>query len=873
MKEISTMNQEMQRKPAKSRAITSIALAVAMVAGGLTSLPAEALVLGQVRVLSHLGEPLKAEIPITQLSKDEGDSLMVGLASPSDFSSRGLIYTSTLSTVRVSYELTGKNTAVIHIRSTRPMQDPFIDMLMDVRWRAGNLQRSYTMLVDPPPSLGTVSDNAVIPRGSEITPSGTVAPITAATPQAQGTSVSVLQGPASVSPPATTTTADGVVVRERILGPGETRARPSTPQTTVQPSQAGSSAPASRPTTTAPTVSGSDLHIKVERGQTLGRIANSMKPANVTTEQMLAALYKANPSAFINNNINWLRSGATLRIPSDAEIAAISRSEARSLVSAHARQFNQRRAQMQQTTPTVVSIPSTGQSTGAVTQMPAQTTRPDDRNELRVISETERGRDQNVATLGQTRENRDRDDEIASAGREAQDIITAINSGTSPSSSTDVGPLVPGLSSQAEAERLAAETEAERLKQAAEAERLAAEAEAERLRVEAERLATDTEAERLAAEAETERLAAVEAQRLREAAEAERLAAEAEAERLAAEQASTPTPATTEREQPVQTPAPAPLEKGLLDTVIDTVMDNIVYIGAGLGAIVVLLGGLIFMRRRKNADLEEDEDDSFFEEEGDSYYGREEQGSDSFMLDQSSSIYAASQLDANADVDPVQEADVYLAYGRDEQAAEILRDALSADPDRIALHAKLCEVYARQNDIIAFEQQAMRLHSLTKGTGFEWERIARLAQSISPNKIGALGSDIPDTKAPMSSFATTAPIMRTEDTDTQPMEFTPPEVTAKPDDAFADLDVSLDFSKSVNPEMEHDPFSDSSDAPSFAMEGDDEDEGPATRLALAEEFFAIGNKEDAKEIIEEVMKQKLSDEDKKRAASLMNKIS
>jgi FimV C-terminal domain len=294
--------------------------------------------------------------------------------------------------------------------------------------------------------------------------------------------------------------------------------------------------------------------------------------------------------------------------------------------------------------------------------------------------------------------------------------------------------------------------------------------------------------------------------------------------------------------------------------------------------VVLLVGGIFVIRRRKKSSSN-DEDDSFFEETDDSYYDGEEPEGDSFMLDQSSSIYAASQLDANADVDPVQEADVYLAYGRDEQAAEILRDALSSEPDRVALHAKLCEVYARQNDIIAFEEQAMRLHSLTKGVGFEWERIARLAQSISPNKIGVLGagSDIPDTKPPASSAPTqmNVPPVLHDDADTQPMDFMGSESglgfgDAPKNDAFSDLDVSLDFSKSVNPQFDGDSFSDSSsDAPSFSMDDDDEEEGPMTRLALAEEFLAIGNKNDAKEIVQEVLAENLSDDVKKRAQALL----
>ncbi|MGL4666439.1 MAG: FimV/HubP family polar landmark protein, partial [Saezia sp.] len=401
------MNQGVQRKPAKSKAITSIALAVAMVAGGLSSVRAEALVLGQARVLSFIGEPLKAEIPITQLTKDEAASLMVSLASPSDFSSRGLIYTSTLSSMRVSYEVTGNNTAVIHIRSAKPMQDPFVDMLMDVRWRAGNVQRSYTMLIDPPPTMGMVSPNAIIPAGSEITPSGTVAPISvAATTSTQpATSFNTLP---RTSAPTTATTSDGVVVRERVLGPGEGAGanRPSTP---VQPTQPSASAPTSQ----TPAVLGSDLHVKVERGQTLGKVAAAFKPAGVTTEQMLAALYKANPSAFINNNINWVKSGATLRIPTDAEIAAISKTEARSLVGAHARQFNQRRAEIGQTPSSVVPTTSTDPRGGIVTPVTTTGVKPDSNSlVITAANDPKTGADQNLANSQQATANAGRDGEL-----------------------------------------------------------------------------------------------------------------------------------------------------------------------------------------------------------------------------------------------------------------------------------------------------------------------------------------------------------------------------------------------------------------------------------------------------------------------------
>ena len=60
--------------------------------------------------------------------------------------------------------------------------------------------------------------------------------------------------------------------------------------------------------------------------------------------------------------------------------------------------------------------------------------------------------------------------------------------------------------------------------------------------------------------------------------------------------------------------------------------------------------------------------------------------------------YSLSQLDAIGDVDPVAEADVYMAYGRDMQAEEILKEAMRTSPERLPIRTKLLEVYAKRRD-------------------------------------------------------------------------------------------------------------------------------------------------------------------------------
>jgi pilus assembly protein FimV len=94
--------------------------------------------------------------------------------------------------------------------------------------------------------------------------------------------------------------------------------------------------------------------------------------------------------------------------------------------------------------------------------------------------------------------------------------------------------------------------------------------------------------------------------------------------------------------------------------------------------------------------------------------------------------FSLSQLDAIGDVDPVAEADVYLAYGRDLQAEEILKEAMRTTPDRLAIRTKLLEVYAKRRDTKGFELLATQLFAITQGTGADWEKAQEMGRGIDP---------------------------------------------------------------------------------------------------------------------------------------------
>ncbi|MDB5960638.1 MAG: hypothetical protein JWP59_1932, partial [Massilia sp.] len=206
--------------------------------------------------------------------------------------------------------------------------------------------------------------------------------------------------------------------------------------------------------------------------------------------------------------------------------------------------------------------------------------------------------------------------------------------------------------------------------------------------------------------------------------------AAASAPAAAAPAAAVKPAAPVAKPKPVVKEAPPPAEP----TLVETLMDNITTIGAALA--VILLGLFALSRRRKKDTLvptepsilgaPTDQAQSMFAETGGA------------SVDTSNSVFnssfapSASQLDTN-EVDPIAEADVYIAYGRDAQAEEILKEALRNHPERHPVRLKLLEIYAARKDQRAFETQAGELYAMTKGQGEEWPQAAALGLSIDPN--------------------------------------------------------------------------------------------------------------------------------------------
>jgi pilus assembly protein FimV len=168
---------------------------------------------------------------------------------------------------------------------------------------------------------------------------------------------------------------------------------------------------------------------------------------------------------------------------------------------------------------------------------------------------------------------------------------------------------------------------------------------------------------------------------------------------------------------------------------VDKLLENPLILLAA-AALIALLAGLGIYKARQRRNIA-DVDSAFLESrlQPDSFFGAsggQRVDTNDGAATGSSMVYSPSQLDAADDVDPVAEADVYLAYGRDLQAEEILKEALRTHSGRIAVHQKLLDIYAKRRDVKAFEGMANEAFKLTGELGPEWARICELGLGIDP---------------------------------------------------------------------------------------------------------------------------------------------
>lgn len=639
------------------------AVALALAVGGSSAWGAG---LGRLTIQSALGQPLRAEVEITSLSREEAATLNARLAAPEAFRQAGLEFNPALTSLRFAIERRQDGRPVVRITSTQPINEPFVDLLVELNWAAGRLVREYTFLLDPPELR--IAGRDTVDGGSErrsavVPPSAATAPSEAPAAPAAATSA---VPPAQLAPPAA----------------------PVTPAAAVAPAPAAAAGP-----------------IEVRTGDTLAGIASRVRPEGVSLDQTLIALYQANPSAFFGG-VHQLKAGATLTLPDAQAIASVDAAAARQQINAHTRDFNEYRARLAERASTIAAGRAGQTVEGAVTARVDDKAAPTASGDQLKLSRTEAaaaGAPAGAATgTATSRTGAAAEREVArdAAVREAQSRVAELEK--------NVGDLQRLL-------ELKNQQLADLQKQVDEARATG--------KVAAGAIAPAPAAGAApAASGQPQTEAGAPAAAVAPAAPAPSTAAPSAEGRPADAR-----PAAVAAAKP---PAPTP---GLFDELTSNPL-----VLPGLGAILALGAGYGWyaMRRRRKVETFED---SLIAAEGfatNSLFG----STGGQSVDTSSNVFTPSTRGADSgvdvhstEVDPIAEAEVYIAYGREAQAEEILKEALRRQPERQAIRAKLLEIYSGRKDLAEFNALAGEMHEMTGGQNEEWPKVVTLGLALDPD--------------------------------------------------------------------------------------------------------------------------------------------
>ncbi|MHB1245148.1 MAG: FimV/HubP family polar landmark protein [Sulfuriferula sp.] len=608
----------------------------------LLPLTSQAAGLGKLSVRSALGQPLNAEIELLAKDKTELDALSARLAGNDAFREAKINPAAALYNLKFTIDKNPDGRAILKITSSKPINDPFLDMLIELDWATGRMVREYTVLLDPPGAAMAQT---------------TVAPlqVTSAQTAGNGTGASTgsTTGPQSFAGSKT--------------GNGATAARKSTHAAEKSMPQPD------------------NIHVK--RGDTLTSIASRTKPDGVNLEQMLVGLYRENRPAFDGNNMNRLKAGKILKMPTKEQVAAIPVSEAAhdiKLQSADWQSYRQKLAGEVANTPAAPE--KSAQAVGKI--MP----KVEDK-----AAQAQAGKDVLTLSKGEAPAGK------AASGKDTKQIAATQNK-------------LSAMQEDAAAQQKALQDANNRV------------------------AALEKNIQ------DMQRLLDIKSQAL---AELQNNAAKSNTPQAAAPNAAAPVvpPVSV---KPVSPPPTAATPKPAAPTTVApgnggaSWYENIdpLYLGGGALA-ALLLALLAFMmhgkRRRKGLSNFEDSIMAGTDIRANTVYGTQGGGSSSAVNTSGTSFLTdfsqagLGTIDTH-DVDPIAEAEVYMAYGRDAQAEEILKEALTKDPGRHEIHLKLLEIYAARKNLPAFESIATELYAALGGESTPvWAKAAELGRKLDPN--------------------------------------------------------------------------------------------------------------------------------------------
>ena len=663
--------------------------------------------LGKFTVLSSLGQPLSAEIDLVSVQKDELATLTVRIASPDAFQQANMVYSPALIGVRLSIERRADGKPFIKIISTRAVNEPFLGVLIELSWAQGRLLREYTALIDPPGYTATAPMAPPVVTAPAIAPPA--APDTkpiASTPQPQAAAV----------------------------------ARPPSPQ-----APAGKSAASPRAAAAAAAPAKAEgAEYAVKRGDTLAKIAASVKPEGVTLDQMLVTLYRNNTDAFAGN-MNRLKTGKILRVPEKERIAETTTAEATKEVRVQASNWNAYRAKLADAAGAAPAQETTkSAASGKITAAEDKAAGKDAPKEVLKLSKgdaaapgkagsgkgkpasaKERLRMMEEEATAREKSLVEANERVAQLEKNIKDMQRLLElKGVVP---TGGKPAVVAPPAPAKGDQVAK----------ADPAKASPPAKAEPPKAEAAKMQPQKDAGKAPAEppkGEQKTAPAVEPPKA-EPSKGE--AVKGEAPKAEAPKAEAPKAEPAPKPKPKPAPAPAPVaEPSLVDQIIGAATDPI-YLAGGLGGLAVLGGGAFWFARRRRA---QDADGGGKTPKAAPTLGKAAAPAAAMAA----SPVMSPSVAGSDDVDPLAEADLYLNFGRDAQAEEVLKEALEKNPQHEEAQLKLLQIYAARKDKTEFEKIASKLHTQTSGVGDNWLKAAGMGYAFDPdNSLYEAGKSAP----------------------------------------------------------------------------------------------------------------------------------
>ncbi|WP_188151168.1 FimV/HubP family polar landmark protein [Teredinibacter waterburyi] len=744
--------------------------------------------LGDANLKTALNEPLRAEIQLLEVRDLSDSEILVSLAGREDFDRIGVDRPYFLTDLRFKVELRGRNGPVVLVTSTKPVREPFLNFVLQVRWPTGRLLREYTLLMDLP----VYADQAVQP----------VAP-------AQTSS-------SSNSRPSTTSQTTSSSTRYN-------------PRSSFE--QGNSAAQTQSATSSSGGVRAGDDSVAVRANDTLWDIAKSIRPdRSVTIQQTMLAIQRKNPEAFIKNNINLLREGQVLRVPSRDEIQQYNRNQAVSEVAQQNVQWS--------------GDPNGDAAGGAqlegrkrLDSASTSSTSPEGRVKLSspedyTASEAGRG---------------------AGAGESSSDAlknelaITLEQLDKSTRENSDLRSKIDALEDQIETMERLVEVSSQDLR----AMELAA--------LKNQQDAVDASQAESASgdDAQGSTLSEEIAASLDSAAETETSEADAlDAGESIVDSSELASDAAAAAEDVVPTEAPKLVDPSKVvasskpeeKSIVDLLIDNLMFIALGLLAILV---AVYFFIKQRSANVDEDElEEDFlaYSEEQDVEPLFEDADAESSEEDFPLEEFAEEEVAADtiAETDSVQpqtedvvaEADIYIAYGKYDQAEEMLLGALKKEPENNEIRLKLLEVYSNLQDVESFDPHFAALNDSADSQAVD--RASQLRSGIAGAGVFVASLYAADSFA--SNEDTVADLEGADDLDFELKLDEEPEFSLDLDDSVSGDDgddFALDLDLGDDPADDLDEFSlalagDSSDEevkPEFS-----EDSGDDDFISLDEEF-------------------------------------